>query len=147
MKSSSGHVRSAKDSDIKMVTNFYLDFDFAGSEANEDDNYRLEQLLDEIDFYLGKDGIQKQVRAFTGNGYHMLFALPPMKAEEESDFQKRLRKFRDIIHYEFSEDLRSEGVKLDNTMDLRRVAKIYGTRKPYQGAKLSLFFGKERTDS
>jgi len=144
LRNSKKYARSAKDSDIEIVMNLYLDFDFINSMANDEVFLRLEELLDEVDFYLQKEKIKKPVRAFTGNGYHLLFALPPTSVEEYPDIGSRLKKFRDTIGYEFS-NMKNKGIKLDSTMDLRRVAKIYGTKKP-SAKKLSKFYGNERVE-
>ena len=140
------YVRSSKDSDIKIVMNLYLDFDFENSTVSETNLFRLEELLDDVEFFLENEKIRRPVRAFTGKGYHTVFALPPTSVEEYPAIGKRLRKFRDTIDYEFADVMKSEGIKLDSTMDLRRVAKIYGTKKPSPNARLSKFYGMERIE-
>lgn len=145
LKNKRKYVRSARDSDIKIVMNFYLDFDLT-EDADEKKLLRLEEFLDEVDGYLGKEKINKPVRAFTGNGYHLLFPLPPTSVEEYPDISVRLKKFRDIVDYEFSDSMKSEAIKLDSTMDLRRVAKIYGTKKPLSNSRLSKFYGSLRIE-
>ncbi len=108
--------------------------------------FRLEELIGEVGFYLRKKQIREPVTAFTGNSYHLLFPLPAIKVEEQPDIGDRLKQFRDIIHDEVSGQMRAEGIKLDSTVDLRRVAKIYGTKKPCKGARLSKFYGSERIE-
>lgn len=146
LKAKNNFLRSAKDSDIKTVLSFYLDFDFAHSDADKKDFNMLKELIKEIEFYLGKEKIRKPVWAYTGNGYHLLFALPPIKTEEHPDIGEKIKAFRDNINYEFSGAMESEGIKLDSTVDLRRVAKIYGTKKPYKNARLSRFYGNKRIE-
>jgi len=138
-------VRTAKDTDIKTVLNFYFDFDLEDSAKPDKAIPALEELLTDIQFYFEKDGIVKPFRAFTGNGYHLLFALPPTSVEKYPDVRERLKRLRDTVAFEFGDSMASEGIKLDSTMDLRRVAKIYGTRKPGR-RKLSRFYGNERIE-
>ena len=144
-RNNAGYLRSAQNVDILFIQNLYLDFDLEN--PGKDENFfRLEELLDDIEFFLSKENIQKPVRAFTGNGYHLLFAIPKVSAEEYPDFGMKLKKFRDIIAYEFGDSMKSEGIRLDSTVEPRRVAKIYGTKKPADTARLSRFFGCERTE-
>jgi len=145
-RNQSGYIRSATDKDIKTVVNFYFDFDLVDPEFRNKGLSRLEELINEIDFYLQKEKILKPVRAFTGNGYHLLFPLPPTSIEVYPDIGSRLKKFHDTIAYEFGDSMKSEGIKLDSTMDLRRVQKIPGTKKPYPQAILSRFYGNERVE-
>jgi hypothetical protein len=113
--------------------------------VNREDFFELRDLLDDIDFFLKKLKITPPVRAFTGLGFHMLFALPPLSVKEFPDIKEKLNLFRHEVQYEFSDAMKRIGVRMDNTMDLSRVAKIYGTRKPH-GKYCSLFFGKERVE-
>lgn len=108
--------------------NFYLDFDL-DEKADDKSLLRLEELLDEVDFYLQKEKIIKPVMAFTGDGYHLLFALPPTSVEEYPDIGDRVKKFHDIIGYEFSISMKSEGIKLDSTTESRRVVKNIWDKK------------------
>ncbi len=85
------------------------------------------------------------MRAFTGNGYHLLSALPPVSVNESPDIKEQLNLFRHEIQYEFSDAMKRIGVRMDNTMDLSRVAKIRGTKKPH-GKYCSRFFGKQRVE-
>ena len=147
LKNTTNHVRSAKDADIEIVMNLYLDFDCIDTHTEQWNLFMLEELLHEIEAYLKKENISTQpVRAFTGNGYHLLFAVPPIKVNEHSDIGERLKKFREGIYNTFSDDMKREGIRLDSTMDLRRVAKMYGTRKPFPQSKLSSFYGSERIE-
>jgi hypothetical protein len=113
--------------------------------VKREDLIELQDLLDDIDFYLKKLKITPPVWAFPGNGYHLLFALPPVAVNEFPDIKEKLNLFRQEIQYEFSDAVKRVRARMDNTMDLSRVAKIYGTKKPH-GRYCSLFFGKDRIE-
>lgn len=138
--------RSAKDSDIETVVNFYLDFDIADSVEDNQQIFQLRELLNEIIQDLRKEKIKEPALAFTGNGYHLLFALPAISVDENPAIKDRLMAFRNNIYQEYRQYMKNIGAKLDNTMDLRRVAKIYGTKKPYKNYKLSKFYKKDRVE-
>ncbi len=145
LRSQKGHPRGARESDITTVMNFYLDIDFEKEAVNREDFLELRDIIEDIDFYLKKLKTTPPVRAFTGNGYHLLFALPPVSVSEFPDIKEKLNLFRHEIQYEFSDAMKRIGARKDNTMDLSKVAKIYGTKKP-QGKHCSRFFGKERVE-
>ncbi len=140
-----GYPRGSRDEDIKTVMNFYFDIDFEKEPVNREDFLELRDLLDDIDFYLKKLKITPPVRAFTGNGYHLLFSLQPVHVKDLPDIKQKLNLFRKEIQYEFSPALKRIGAKMDNTINLSRVGKIYGTKKPH-GKYCSRFLGKERVE-
>jgi predicted DNA-binding protein len=146
LKNKNNYVRSAVDADIEVVKNFYLDFDLIHGSNDSIDMELTEELIRDIIFYLGKEKIDKPACAFTGNGYHLLFALPSIIVIQHPDIKDRMKKFRDIVDYEFSNNMKECNIRLDSTVDLRRMAKIYGTRKPYKNSKLSRFYGEERVE-
>lgn len=145
LRSQKGHPRGARERDIATVMNFYLDIDFAKEDVSREDYLDLRELLDDIDFYLKKLKITPPVRSFTGNGFHTVFALPPISVNDYPDIKEKLNLFRHEIQYEFSDAMKCIRARMDNTMDLSRVAKIYGTKKPH-GKYCSRFFGKERVE-
>lgn len=143
LKNSKGFPRRSKDSDIEIFKNFYFDFDLTDNSNRKKKLKLLDEFLAEVDNHLSEIGIQKPVRAFTGNGYHLLFAVPDVHVQEHSDIGNRLNSFLDEIYNKYNNDMNSYGIRLDKTIDLSRVAKIYGSRKP--GMKQnSKFYGNER---
>jgi hypothetical protein len=144
LKTSGGRTRSAKDADIKLVTNFYFDIDPRG-EPTDEQVAEMELFLVKTEPYFADLGVCRPEQAFTGRGYHLLFAVPPIRVEECGDIKDRLNMFRRGFHEAFSKDLSGLELKLDNTMDLSRVAKMYGTRKP-GGARVSRFYGGQRRE-
>ena len=136
--------KRARDTDIELVMNFYLDIDPFGEPSNEQ-IAELELFLEKTEPYFDDLKIGQPARAFTGRGYHLLFAIPPISVKEHPDIKDRLNQFRKGFHKSFARDLSALELKLDNTMDLSRVAKIYGTKKP-NGRRVSRFYGDTRTE-
>lgn len=143
-KTKNGYTRRARESDIELVTNIYFDIDPV-SEPTDEQIAELELFLLGTEQYFPDLGIMKPVKAFTGRGYHLLFAIPPIKVKDSPDIKDRLNQFRQGFCQEFCKDLSGLELKLDNTQDLCRLAKIYGTRKP-GGRRVSRFYGSERVE-
>ena len=143
LKNDNGYPKHASDTDISEVNNFYFDIDFKDGNHESKQLKTLDEFLEEVDNHLLEKGIQKPTRAFTGNGYHLLFALPYIKTSTQKDISNRLNTFYQEIYDKFISDINNIGVKFDKTTDLMRVAKIYGTRKP-QKSQISRFYGSER---
>jgi hypothetical protein len=139
-----GMNRRACDADIELVTNFYLDIDPA-AEPTDEQVAELEFFLERTGPYFADVGINNPTQAFTGRGYHLLFAVPPISVLEHPDIKERLNYFRQGFHNEFQRELSGLELKLDNTMDLSRLAKIYGTKKP-TGLRVSRFYGGQRKE-
>lgn len=145
LKGTKGYPRCARDDEIAVVNNFYLDFDFIDSDNDNGHPKKFKALLEEMDAYLSEKGIHSPARAFSGNGYHLLFPLPAVTVKEHEDIGDRLNAFLKEVHGKFSSDMDSIGIRLDNTTDLARIAKIYGTKKP-GNASISRFYGGERAE-
>jgi hypothetical protein len=124
--------------------NFYLDIDPVG-ESSDEQIAELELFLKKTEPYFGDLGINQPTRAFTGRGYHLLFAVPPICVKDHPDIKDHLNQFRYDFQQNFGKGLSELELKLDNTMDLSRVAKIYGTRKP-NGLRVSRFYGGPRVE-
>ena len=144
LKTVNGRSRSAKDTDIEVVTNFYFDIDPRG-DLSDEQVAEMELFLARTEPYFADLGVCRPEQAFTGRGYHLLFPVPTIQVREHPDIKGRLNLFRQDFSEAFSKDLSGLELKLDNTMDLSRVAKIYGTRKP-GGARVSRFYGGQRRE-
>ena len=144
LRSDSGGLRRARDIDIEQVTNCYLDIDPL-REPNNEQIAEIELFLVKAKSYFEDLKINQPTRAFTGRGYHLLFAMRPIKVREHPDIKDRLNQFRQNFLKAFTKDLSALQLKLDNTTDLSRVAKIYGTKKP-TGRRVSRFYGDTRKE-
>jgi len=145
LKTDTGYNRSAKDSDISVVINFYFDIDFNVKEPSQEQIAELEMFLVKTEPYFGDLKLVQPVRAFTGRGYHLLFSLAPILVKEHEDIKDRLNYFRKLFQKSFEKELSELELKIDNTMDLKRVAKIYGTKKP-TARRISRFYGDKRIE-
>ena len=137
--------RSAKDTDIKTVMNFYLDLDCLSKEPGKEQLAELGLFLLKAEGYFEDLGINKPVTAFSGRGYHVLFSHTPIQVTKHPDIKERLNQFRRLFISEFEKDLEGLGARVDSTMDLKRVAKIYGTKKP-GFSRISQFRGGKRVE-
>ncbi len=144
LRSDSGVPRRARDTDIERVTNFYLDIDPLGEPSNEE-IAEIELFLVKTEGYFEDLKMEQPARAFTGRGYHLLFGISAISVKECPDIKERLNQFRQGFQKAFVKDLSALQLKLDNTMDLSRVAKIYGTKKP-AGRRVSKFYGDTRRE-
>ena len=142
-KNARGFPRSACESDIETAQNVLFDFGFDDL-ATEKGVQALEALLSRSDEYFRDQRLQPPARAFSGAGYHLLFALPELSVAHHPELRRQLTTFRNNYASNFKHELRRLGVRLDNTQDLRRVVKIYGTAKP--GGAVSRFYGGHRVE-
>lgn len=145
LKNGKGYPRRAKDKDIATVKNFYFDFDAVQEMSADRKLDAFDGLFGAVDSYLTEKGIQRPVHAFSGNGYHLLFALPSVQVKEHEDISERINGFLKEVRDKFDNDMQSVGIKVDTTTDLSRMAKIYGSRKPGNG-EVSRFHGIERAE-
>lgn len=143
LKNERGYPRSAKDSDIKTVMNFYLDIDCLSKDPDKEQLAELGLFLIKAEGYFEDLGINIPVTAFSGRGYHLLFSPTPIQMAKHSDTKEKLNQFRRLFISEFERDLEGLGARVDSTMDLKRVAKIYGTKKPGRN-RISEFRGGAR---
>lgn len=138
--------RSAADVEIQESKNMVFDFDFITKKTTPQVHNQFSHFLKKTDDYFRDLGLQQPVRAFTGGGYHLLFAYPSISLDEHPDLRGKLRQFRQSFYLAHKHDLSRLEVKLDSTFDLRRVVRIYGTAKPYIDSIPSKFFGHSRIE-
>lgn len=143
-KNSSGYPRAALDSEIEVSQNLLFDFDFENTPSIEHLSV-FSDFLKRAKEHLQDLGFKLPTGAFTGRGYHLLFAYPAIRVSECPDIVARLRHFRSGFDDEHRREMESLDAKLDVTQDLRRMVRIYGTAKPEVGV-VSEFYGKERVE-
>ena len=90
-------------------------------------------------------GLRLPAWASTGRGFNFLFSYPAILVWEHPDIVDRLKEFRRKFVDAYRQELDRAGLRLDNTQDLRRMVRIYGTAKPDVGI-VSRFHGAERTE-
>ena len=137
--------RSARDEDIMFIHNTYIDMDFTGEELTDEHIAEIELFIEKTEAYFEDIGINPPVTAFSGNGYHLLFAFEAIRVSDHPDIGLKLVAFKDQFVDNFSKGLKDLKLKVDSTQDLRRMAKIYGTKKPGPKFKrISRFYGDMR---
>ena len=137
--------RSAREDDILIITNIFFDIDFDSKAPSDEQIAALRLFLFKTEPYFESLGISMPLINFSGRGYHLLFSPAPISVEENPDIKKRLVHFLKLFREAFSGDIAELGASLDNVMDLSRVVKIYGTRKPGY-SRISRFEGSLRIE-
>ena len=135
---------ASRETDIDLSQNLLLDFDLDG-EPTSDRLKKLAAFLDEkVSAYFADNGFQPPTRAYSGGGHHLLAAYAPIPVADHPDIRTRLGEFRNRICQAFRGELSRLEAKLDQTQDLRRLVKIYGTSKPRR--PVSRFHGEQRRE-
>lgn len=137
--------RSTYDKEIEIVQNIFFDVDFEDHSPTKEQRQEFERFLELADARFNEQGFVPPARGFSGRGYHLLFALPPIKTREVMDISDRLKAFRQSFTASYKKELDGLGVQVDSTQDLRRMVRIYGTAKPYVGIP-SRFYGTQRRE-
>lgn len=140
---------SSKDRDIQIYKNFYIDIEpihSAEETVSEDALKRCEEftyeLIEKVS-WLSRFG----VKAFSGNGYHILCGLPVSDSLNPNSIYEHLKSFyKDLLIVTKAERERF-GCRIDNTFSPSRQVKLYGTRKPIEGSRISTFPPVKREES
>ena len=140
-----GYPRSARESEVAVSQNLLFDFDFETERVSHAQLGGLQAFLKRADEYFLDQGMRAPVKAYTGGGYHLLFAYAAVRVGECPDIRARLEVFREGFAAAFQQELGALEVKLDRTQDLRRMVRVYGTAKPGVGI-VSKFFGERRVE-
>jgi hypothetical protein len=137
-----GYPRSAREAEIRSTQNLLLDFDL-----DDPTSARLQAFaafLDKTTAYCLGRGFLPPARAFTGRGYHLLFQYP--RVDDCPDMRERISVFSTEFRHEYHAELGRLGATLDNTFDLCRKTRIYGTPKPDIGIISTLYQDERRED-
>jgi hypothetical protein len=137
--------RSAREHEIQISQNLLIDIDVASKQPSEGQIAELGDTLTRAEDYFLDQGFMAPVRAFTGRGYHLLFAFPEIKVSECPDIASRLRQFSEGFKSAYGRELADFDARVDSTHDLRRMVKMYGSAKPQVGI-ISKFYSGERLE-
>jgi hypothetical protein len=136
---------SGKDEDVAIVRNLVIDMEpdnARGEAASEAQRERCRALVfDRILPWCDATGIAKPVVGDSGNGVHLVFAIPDTDVARFSDIKTKAAAFREKLVCENETSIREAGVRVDHTFDLSRVLKVYGTAKPLPGHRVACFMG------
>lgn len=136
-----GRPRSAREIEITVSQNILFDIDLKSREHLA----ALEELLQGTKEYFAGRGFLQPATAYTGRGYHLLFAYEPIRVSECPDISARINEFRQEFAQAYRQALAAIDATIDPTFDLRRMTRLYGTAKPEIGI-ISKFFGNERRE-
>jgi hypothetical protein len=141
-----GYPRAAVESEITISQNLFIDLDCIEKTHLDEKIASLELLLPQFDEYFLSNGAKHPpVTAYTGQGYHLLFAFPSVTIKKHPDIRNRIKHYQDQFRQEFEKTFSDTGIKVDSIHDQKRMVKIYGTSK--RGVdRLSKFFGGQRVD-
>lgn len=137
--------RSAREHEIEISQNLLIDIDVASKQPSAAQIAELGDAVKRADDCFLDQGLNAPVKAFTGRGYHQLFAFPEISVTECPDIASRLRQFSEGFKSTYGRELAAFDARVDSTHDLRRMVKIYGTAKPQVGI-ISKFYGSERLE-
>ncbi|MCP4184244.1 MAG: hypothetical protein GY761_13170 [Hyphomicrobiales bacterium] len=146
LQNEQGFARSAKNTDIEIVSNFAIDIDLQSRPVTDNHRKALHRLVNhEVSDYHCDLGLLPPAYADTGQGGHLVYALPRTKISQHPDITKRNWQFATELSSDLSDQLSDIGAKVDNISDARRVVKVYGTAKPEVGY-VSKFFADKRVE-
>lgn len=145
LRHADGRCRAAKEPDIAHSQSVVVDIDLEG-EPSPSRLASLTRFLRVADDYWIGLGLRRPVRAASGNrGSHLLFAYEPIMVAACPDIRERLRSFRAQFVRALQQDLSRLEARVDTgTLNLRAMAKVYGTCKP--GGINSRFYSNQRTN-
>ena len=129
----------AKDRDILVYKNVYFDFEPTAEGQTADVKTFIKEFLEYLETKYGLNS-RSAVVAFTGRGYHILFALPETDRTPMQIYTMFKAMYDGLLQDDVVRNLLSKyKVKWDQTFGPARKAKLYGTKKPLIGYMCSLF--------
>ncbi len=142
-----GRPRSARNTDIKKVTNVLIDIDIESDTVSAAQLNELERFIKYDAWHWFSDqGFQRPAYSITGRGVHIKCTPPPISVADYPDIAERTKYFG---MSEFGSDHKTKldglEARIDNTFDIRRMERIDGTAKPEIGY-VSHFHGGLRAD-
>ena len=147
IKNDKGYAKSALERDIENVQNWLLDFDFL--EKNDSEGLRQSRkkfFYTELTAYFQDLDLMPPTFAFSGGGYHALCAHPPVSTKDYPDMSSRWKQFTEDLWSDYGDEIENLEMKMDKRFKLNGMVKMYGTRKPEEGAKMSRFLGGDRVE-
>ena len=145
-----GLVGSAKDSDIQIYKNLYIDIEpihAPNTVVTEDQRLACYEFANTImnGFTMG-DLWSKIVQSESGNGMHLMIAIPPYDNPQE--FGNKMQTFYKTVLLPTSKAIKdADKFRIDSTFSASRQVKLPGTRKPIEGSRCSSFPNEDRKES
>lgn len=141
---------SSKDTDIKIYKNLYIDIEPihpAGTTCTIEDREKCYEFANGVMNGFSVDDLwSKIVQAESGNGMHLLIAIPPYDNPQE--FANKMQVFYKTVLLPQSKKVKyAELCRIDSTFSASRQVKLYGTKKPVAGSRVSSFPSVARVES
>lgn len=138
---------SAKDADIQIWKNIYLDVEpihAAGTNVSEDERIKCGVFANQLCDILWNETHTETVFVDSGNGNHLWYAIPPVDAQT---LRRHCQGFHQFL-LKATADMRQElNCRIDYTLSPSRQVKLYGTKKPLAGSRIASFPRVERVES
>jgi len=143
-----GYARAAKEDEVKLSRNLFLDLDFQDKDQSVAQKTEFGAALrKQASDYFHDLGFLPPMVADSGRCWHLLCGYEPIMVSDVPDISDRLRKFSREFAHDQSDVLSKYEVRVDNTHDLRRMVKVYGTAKPDVGIVSRFYGGKRQEDA
>ncbi|WNF89789.1 DUF927 domain-containing protein [Vagococcus fluvialis] len=113
------------DKDIEKVNFLFIDIDsekaMKGESATNEELASAELLMEELSEFLDNNGVNRQIKIMSGNGYHLLIPIDVENVKSAVEINKRILK---ILSAKFS----NEKAKIDTSVfNPSRLGKLVGT--------------------
>lgn len=113
------------DKDIQKINFLFIDIDskkaVKGESATNEELSSAELLMKELSEFLDNNGVNKQIKIMSGNGYHLLIPIDVQNIESAVEINKRILK---ILSNKFSNDMAEVDTSVFNPS---RLGKLVGT--------------------
>lgn len=144
-KNAKGYVRAATEREIANSQNMVVDIDIVARPITRAHLDETKKFIRGTKDYFAAIGVAMPTVAYTGRGFHLLFAFPAILTAQHQDIGQRQKRFTERFADTYKRELTGLEAKIDSTFDLTRKVKIYGTAKPGVGI-VSRFYGKNRLE-
>lgn len=145
-----GHNGTAKDIDIQVWKNLYLDIEpihkpgTICTDQELDNTAPLRQWFQ--DYFMERDIVHEF--SYSGNGFHIWIAFPKVVGQAQiQEFRRKLQTWYTQLLAENTQLRIKDNVRIDHTFSPSRQVKLYGTKKPQEGSRIAAFPEAERYES
>lgn len=130
--------------DVKRVAIIPVDIDCVNKPATDEDIAEANNICIKIIEDGKKQGYQEPCVVFSGNGFQILYCIPPIEINDEnrSDIDDKIQEFEKRLIERYSNDK----VRLDQVGDLPRIMRIAGTFNLKSKTTSSLIFSEINED-
>jgi hypothetical protein len=132
-----GTRKDAREEDIKRIKHLLFDVEPRHKKGESVSEKELSLARRFVTNHL-KPNLGPSKLCLSGNGFHVLVAIPPINPARHKLFKRKLETFwRNIINDDLKDEIERYSIRIDPTFDYIRRVKIYGTKKQYEGSRFS----------